>query len=155
MFNKEVFGEVSKKVQAKQIELSNVQKLVLATLSADLIASEKKVAGELIELSKAEEKFFKQKSRIQFIKDGDQNSAYFFRKLKVHHKANTIHSLQDRNGVRLDTFEAISGEFIQFFSESLRAVDSNVEVLPDDLLREILDTVLSIEMQNHLVAHVT
>ncbi|KAK8581424.1 hypothetical protein V6N12_071649 [Hibiscus sabdariffa] len=77
------------------------------------------------------------------------------RKLKVHHKANTIHSLQDRNGVRLDTFEAISGEFIQFFSESLRAVDSNVEVLPDDLLREILDTVLSIEMQNHLVAHVT
>ncbi|KAK8667936.1 hypothetical protein V6N13_105409 [Hibiscus sabdariffa] len=131
-FNKEVFGEISKKVQAKQIELSNVQKLVLATLSADLIASEKKVAGELIELSKTEEK-----------------------KLKVHHKANTIHSLQDRNGVRLDTFEAISGKFIQFFSESLGAMDSNVEVLPDDLLREILDTELSTEMQNHLVAPVT
>ncbi|KAK8617930.1 hypothetical protein V6N13_080832 [Hibiscus sabdariffa] len=54
-----VFGEISKKVQAKQIELSNVQKLVLATPSTDLIASEKKVAGELIELSKTEEKFFK------------------------------------------------------------------------------------------------
>ncbi|KAK8544934.1 hypothetical protein V6N13_123242 [Hibiscus sabdariffa] len=153
-FNKEVFGEISKKVQAKQLELSNVQKLVLATHSAGLIASEKKTAGELIELSKAEE-FFKQKSRIQFIKDGVQNFAYFFRKLKVHHKANTIHSLQDRNGVRLDTFEAISGDFIKFFSKSLGAVDSNVEVIADDIFREILDTELSTEMQNHLVAPVT
>ncbi|KAK8483316.1 hypothetical protein V6N13_097003 [Hibiscus sabdariffa] len=76
----------------------------------------------------------------------DQNSAYFFRKLKVHHKANTIHSLQDRNGVRLDTFEAILGEFIQFFSESLGAVNSYVEVIPDDLSREILDIELSNEM---------
>ncbi|KAL4272993.1 hypothetical protein GQ457_13G006570 [Hibiscus cannabinus] len=131
-FNKEVFGEISKKVQAKQIELSNVQKLVLATHSADFIVSEKKVAGELIELSKSEEK-----------------------KLKVYHKANTIHSLQDRNGVRLDTFEAISREFIQLFSESLGAVDSNVKVLSDDLLREILDTELSLEIHNHLVAPVT
>ncbi|KAK8718227.1 hypothetical protein V6N13_045470 [Hibiscus sabdariffa] len=76
-------------------------------------------------------------------------------KLKVHHKANTIHSLQDRNGVRLSTFEAILEEFIQFFYESLEAVVSNVEVFPDDLLREILDTELSAEMQNHLVALVT
>ncbi|KAK8512346.1 hypothetical protein V6N12_032066 [Hibiscus sabdariffa] len=67
-------------------------------------------------------------------------------KLKVHHKANTIHSLQDRNGVRLDTFEAILGEFIQFFSESLGAVNSYVEVIPDDLSREILDIELSNEM---------
>ncbi|KAK8656776.1 hypothetical protein V6N13_098713 [Hibiscus sabdariffa] len=114
MFNKEVLREISKKVQVKQHELFNVQKLVLATPSVDLIARENKVVGELIELSKTDEKFFKQKSRIQFIKDRDQNSAYFFRKLKARHKANIIHSLQDRNGVRPDTFEAISGEFIQF-----------------------------------------
>ncbi|KAK8541573.1 hypothetical protein V6N12_014202 [Hibiscus sabdariffa] len=39
-------------------ELLN-QKLILVTPSADLIARENKVVGELIELSKAEEKFFK------------------------------------------------------------------------------------------------
>ncbi|KAK8559119.1 hypothetical protein V6N12_042402 [Hibiscus sabdariffa] len=47
------------------------------------------------------------------------------------------------------------GSLFNFFFVSLGVVDSNVEVLPDDLLREILDTEFSVEMQNHLVAPVT
>ncbi|KAK9013677.1 hypothetical protein V6N11_041678 [Hibiscus sabdariffa] len=72
-----------------------------------------------------------------------------------HHKFDYREGLHQMNGVRLSTFEAILEEFIQFFYESLEAVVSNVEVFPDDLLREILDTELSAEMQNHLVALVT
>ncbi|KAK8699042.1 hypothetical protein V6N13_115139 [Hibiscus sabdariffa] len=86
-----------------------------------------------MELIKAEEKFLKQKSRIQFVNEGDQNSAYFFRKVKVHHKVNTIHTLQDRNG----------------------SVDANVERIPDNLLREILDAELTSDIQSSLVAPVT
>ncbi|KAK8717452.1 hypothetical protein V6N13_044721 [Hibiscus sabdariffa] len=64
-FNKEYFGEVSHRVLTKQLELENVQRLLLRHLSGDLIAKEKALANELRALSLAEEKFFKQKSRVQ------------------------------------------------------------------------------------------
>ncbi|KAK8692411.1 hypothetical protein V6N13_075871 [Hibiscus sabdariffa] len=133
----------------------SAQNLVLSAPSAVLITREKQITGELMELIKAEEKFLKQKSRIQFVNEGDQNSAYFFRKVKVHHNVNTIRTLQDRNGVRLESYEDISGEFVQFFFELLGSVDANVERIPDNLLRKILDAELTSDMQSSLVAPVT
>ncbi|KAK8676921.1 hypothetical protein V6N13_142480 [Hibiscus sabdariffa] len=47
---------------------------------ADYVRMEKEISSELRDLEKAEEKFYQQKSRALFVKEGDQNSAYFFRR---------------------------------------------------------------------------
>ncbi|KAK8634135.1 hypothetical protein V6N13_014964 [Hibiscus sabdariffa] len=62
---------------------------------------------------------------------------------------------QDRNGRRLETYEDISQEFVQFFTDLLGSFDENVEVIHDDLLREILDVEITADMQSCLVAPVT
>ncbi|KAK8621828.1 hypothetical protein V6N13_097456 [Hibiscus sabdariffa] len=78
------------------------------------------------------------KSKVQFIKEGDQNSSFFFRQVAVRQRANSIRVLQDSQGSNLDTFESISGELVRFFSGSLGVVDDNVELVYDDLLKELL-----------------
>ncbi|KAK8986230.1 hypothetical protein V6N11_013724 [Hibiscus sabdariffa] len=56
----------------------------------------------------------------------------------VRQRANSIRVLQDSQGSNLDTFESISGELVRFFSGSLGVVDDNVELVYDDLLKELL-----------------
>ncbi|KAK9017509.1 hypothetical protein V6N11_079988 [Hibiscus sabdariffa] len=63
--------------------------------------------------------------------------------------------IRDRNGRRLETYEDISQEFVQFFTDLLGSFDENVEVIHDDLLREILDVEITADMQSCLVAPVT
>ncbi|KAK9033920.1 hypothetical protein V6N11_050100 [Hibiscus sabdariffa] len=58
-------------------------------------------------------------------------------------------------GRKLESFEDISGELVQFFSSSSGTVDSNVKPVSDALLRDILGIELSVEMRESLVAPVT
>ncbi|KAK8980859.1 hypothetical protein V6N11_047990 [Hibiscus sabdariffa] len=89
-------------------------------------AQEKIAATELGDSCKAEERFLRQKSRIQFTKEGDQNSTYFFRQMAAKNRANTIHSLKNCHGDKLESLETISNELIQYVAGSLRAIDNNV-----------------------------
>ncbi|KAK8708683.1 hypothetical protein V6N13_059721 [Hibiscus sabdariffa] len=126
-FNKKHFGEISHRVATKKLELENIQRLLLHNPSGDLTARENVVARELKVLSLAEEKFFKQKFRVQFVNEDDQNTVFFFRRVKVQHKANFVSSLQSWQRVKLETFDVIYNEFIKFFTEQLGTVDGNVE----------------------------
>ncbi|KAK8659264.1 hypothetical protein V6N13_029471 [Hibiscus sabdariffa] len=151
-FNCEVFGGISQRVVVKQLELKNVQKLLLANPYVEMIAREKQVAMDLKALIMAEESYFRQKSMIQFVKEGDQNTSFFFRKVQIQQKANTITSLQNNDGVKLVSFGDISNEFVKFFTDFLRSVDDSVDRFPDDLLKQILVAELTAEMKNALVA---
>ncbi|KAK8997088.1 hypothetical protein V6N11_020577 [Hibiscus sabdariffa] len=128
--------------------------MMVTNPSPIVVGQEKRVAAELMDLYKVEENFLMQKSRVQFIKEGDQNSSFFFRQVAVRQRANSIRVLQDSQGSNLDTFESISSELVRFFSGSLSVVDDNVEPVSDDLLKELLGVELTAEMQNSLIAPV-
>ena len=77
-FNKAHFGNISAKVEEKRRELADIQVLNLNCPSNDiLVGREKSLAKELSDLLKAEESFYRQKSRIDWIKEGDQNTKFF------------------------------------------------------------------------------
>ncbi|KAK8627466.1 hypothetical protein V6N13_135077 [Hibiscus sabdariffa] len=133
-FNKEVYGDISARVQAHQIELDKLQKNSLLNPNANNLMRERVVAKDLHDLYRAEEHFFRHKSRIQYIREGDQNSDFFFRQVAIRQKFNMITMLKDSQGHMLESFEAISNELINHFVGSLRAIDENVEVVQDNLL---------------------
>ncbi|KAK8696966.1 hypothetical protein V6N13_113133 [Hibiscus sabdariffa] len=62
-FNKEHFGDVSKRVLAEISKLSNLHKVLMDNPTGDVIAQEKIVAKELGDLLRAEEKLLYHKSR--------------------------------------------------------------------------------------------
>ncbi|KAK8627588.1 hypothetical protein V6N13_135197 [Hibiscus sabdariffa] len=138
-----------------KLELENIQKLLLVSPSGEMIAREKQAAMDLKALIMAEESFFRQKSRVQFVKEGDQNTSFFFRKVQIQQKANTISSLYNSEGVKLESFGDISSEFVKYFSDSLGSVNDSVDTFSDDLLKQILGVKLSAEIRDALVAPIT
>ncbi|KAK8613865.1 hypothetical protein V6N13_101620 [Hibiscus sabdariffa] len=121
----------------------------------EVVAHERRVTGELGDLLRAEEKFLHQKSRARILAKGDQNTGFFFRQVAIRQKANTIKAVQDENGNWVDSYEGISSVFTQFFSNSLGVVDSSVQSVSDNFLRELLGVEFTAEMQNCLVAPIT
>ncbi|KAL4302951.1 hypothetical protein GQ457_10G005050 [Hibiscus cannabinus] len=77
------------------------------------------------------------------------------RKVKLQQKTNTIACLQSSQGIKLDTFDDILNEFVQFFTDSLGVVDGNVERFSDCLLKQILGVELTSVLQDSLNAPVS
>ncbi|KAL4302194.1 hypothetical protein GQ457_10G025130 [Hibiscus cannabinus] len=154
-FNRENFSGISQRVLEMRLELENLQNLLMSKPTVDCVVREKELRRELSVLEKAEEKFYRQKSRSQSIKEGDQNSAYFFRKVDVRQKKNNVHCLLNSHGQKLESYEDISSELIDYFSGTLGVKDANVQGVPDSLLKEILGCELEDEVREAMLAPVT
>ena len=77
-FNQDEFGNITTRVNEKKKELASIQVLILnANVSLELIEKEKIISHELHDLMLAEECYFKQKSRVSWFKEGDQNTKFF------------------------------------------------------------------------------
>lgn len=62
----------------KMEELNYVQGMLLdGVLEDGLVEKKKQLYSKLLVLSKAEESFFKQKARVQWLKEGNMNSKFF------------------------------------------------------------------------------
>ncbi|KAK8611465.1 hypothetical protein V6N13_131514 [Hibiscus sabdariffa] len=118
--------------------------------SSEIIYLEKRVAKRLFGLILAEEKLLQQKSRAQFLKEGDQNTAFFFRQIAIRQKTGTVRELLDVQGNRVISYEGISDLFVQFFSSSVAMVDPHVHGILDDLLKVILEVEFPREARDSL-----
>ncbi|XVE89222.1 hypothetical protein DITRI_Ditri19aG0133200 [Diplodiscus trichospermus] len=79
-FNKIHFADLPNKVNNKRIELENLQTLILSNLRSPADVEIGKVLEQKLHtLVTAEESFYRQKSRMQWIQDGDMNTKYFHR----------------------------------------------------------------------------
>ena len=77
-------------------------------------------------MARAEEGFLKQKSRIQWLKLGDQNSNFFHKVVKARNFKNSINSITLENGCRIDDPTSIRQEFVKHFQSVL---GNNMQVL--------------------------
>lgn len=59
----------------------------------------------------------RQRAKVEWIKLGDSNSAYFHAILKSKHKQTNISMLKDANGNRLITHEKIEEEVLNFYKK--------------------------------------
>lgn len=76
---------------------------------------EKKAVRVFMELSAAEESFKKQKSRVNWLALGDQNTKFFHHKVRSNRARNKILSLVTAEGLWLDKSEEVQHEIIQFY----------------------------------------
>lgn len=72
---------------------------------------------ELKEVWDEEERYWQTKSRTQWLKLGDKNTAYFHAKTIQRRQQNRIVGLEDKHGVWQDNEEAIEGIVIDYFSD--------------------------------------
>ena len=126
------FSDISAKMNDARIALLQIQKSLLQQQGDDVLKSQEKLALEwLILLSNAEESFLKQKSRIQWIKEGDSNSKFFHHTLKARVNRNKITSILLDSGEHLHDPQAIHAAAVHFFGTLLSDSSPN----PDPNLR--------------------
>ena len=105
--NKENFSEIQKRVIETNSLFTHAQVLSLQQPTCPNFAAEKELRDKLNMLRRVEEEYFKQLSRINWLKCGDLNTSYFQKVAKARKAYNTITILIGMNG-----FEATSPEDI-------------------------------------------
>lgn len=125
-------------------ELQSVlEKMSFRLQNKELIEKEKALKCELEKWGKIEESIYKQRSRVQWLKLGDSNSAYFFAQMKNKSHCNGIQSLTNDVGTQLVMEDDIETEILWYYkkllgsrAESIPAINPNVMKLGAKLNRD-------------------
>ena len=86
---------------------------------------ERLLSQELGDLMQAEESYYKHKSRIDWLSEGDQNTRYFQKIVAANHSRSSIRCLIDANGNKLYSFSQISNEAVSFFQNLIGTKDDS------------------------------
>lgn len=74
------------------------------------------VQHKLEQLIEAENDYWKQCARSNWIVSGDRNTTYFHHHASQWRRANNISRIQNKNGIFVDNPEAISDVVVEFFA---------------------------------------
>ena len=101
---------------------------------------EKIAMTEYIAVSKAEESLYRQKSRIQWLAAGDQNTQYFHKVVKRHLNRNKLLNLKLADGSSISGHDRVAKEAVSHFSSLLNEENSQYpgrEVLSQYISKEL------------------
>ncbi|XP_039043801.1 uncharacterized protein LOC120183093 [Hibiscus syriacus] len=151
--NNSFFSDLSSWVNLKKAELEQQQ---LKTLKGEACYDlEIPLHKDLKLLEDAKTMFLKQKSKVQWLKEGDKCSKFFHSAIALKNKRDTIRLLIDDHGNILESFDAMSFEMINFFSNLLGSTDPNIKHIDHNLLRDLLHSSLPADLVANLSKDIT
>ena len=120
-FKFHVFANVQEKVVEAREALHHAQAAHIGNPNdPGLVRNEKVCLKNFHDLALAEEGFLKKKkTRIQWLKLGDQNSNFFHKAVKSRNSRNTIKSITLENGFRFEDPNTIRQEVVNHFQSVL------------------------------------
>lgn len=117
--NKENFSEIQKRVNETNSLFHDAQVLSLQQPTGPNFTAEKELLDKLNMLKRVEEEYFKQLSRINWLKCGDLNTSYFQKVAKARKAYNTITVLIGLNGFVASSPEDIGTVVVSHFQSIL------------------------------------
>lgn len=116
-WNKQCFGNLQAQKLVAQSKLDSITRQIRDQgLTSDLSIAESLALKGLEEWELREEIFWKQKSRIDWLQEGDRNTAFFHNSVKAWRQGNSISSLVSQDGAQLSSSADISREAVNYFS---------------------------------------
>ncbi|GKV27353.1 hypothetical protein SLEP1_g36534 [Rubroshorea leprosula] len=103
----------------------------------------------------AEESFYRQKSRIKWLQEGDSNTTYFYKVVKVRRGKSVIKELYTKDNKRLTTVFSMENEAVRFYQELFGTVNSNCTEASNSWLKYLFNFQLPVDMANSLIHPVT
>ncbi|XP_062076011.1 uncharacterized protein LOC133780155 [Humulus lupulus] len=94
-------------------------------LNKDLIQREKEARDQYVAAKKAYQSFLQQKEKVHWLKEGDENSAFFHASIRERRAQNRIYSITDAYGRWLDQPEQVQEAFLNFYEGLLATKMSN------------------------------
>ncbi|KAL9687823.1 hypothetical protein QQ045_032230 [Rhodiola kirilowii] len=135
-WNKKVFGKVDNKLQGLRDSLA---KLRQCPRTEDNIDRERQLSAEMDEWLCREEIMWQQRSRVSWLKAGDNNTAFFHRKANGRRKANVISQLRDAEGCIQTNHEVMQSVAVKYFAGIFSFQREQAAASPDDIRASMAD----------------
>ncbi|XP_074283267.1 uncharacterized protein LOC141607821 [Silene latifolia] len=130
--NKECFSDIENQTSQTAHLLAEVQVQIAASdQNAELIAKEVNLMNELRNLTKARDCFLQQKSKVQWMEEGDANTAYFHCAIKKRCLRNKVIQIEDKEGQLCTDTETIENAFLAYYEDLLGKKSPTEEVKAD------------------------
>eukprot|EP00253_Pinus_taeda_P017518 PITA_17518 len=112
-WNKTYFGNIHWEKHCLEEAMQSLQQqIILEGQTEDHIVQEGEILNALEYRQKQEEILWKQKSRVQWLREGERNTKFFHRTMIKHRHFNRIFSLKDQEVRRLVYHEEITKELV-------------------------------------------
>jgi Ulp1 family protease len=100
--------------------LEEIQKIfIFRARTAELMAEEEQLQTQLEERRKQEEILWKQKSKVQWLKEGEKNTKLFHRAMMHRRHVNRITHLEDSQGNLTREHSKIEEELLRYYQDLL------------------------------------
>ncbi|CAN6851432.1 unnamed protein product [Brassica oleracea var. botrytis] len=113
--NKDNFSDIQKRVLEANSLFTDAHVLSLRQPTSDHFATEKELHEKLLFLKKVEEEYYKQLSRINWLKCGDSNTSYFHKVAKARKAFNAIIILISTTGIEATSPQDIGNLAVAHF----------------------------------------
>jgi hypothetical protein len=141
------FGSVTKEINSLKSELQRLYSKHGVGYSVEINSLNKR----LDELLLREEIMWRQRSRITWLKHGDQNTRYFHRKATWRVKKNKIKSLLKDDGQTVEDPDMLK----EMANEYFKSMYSKEELVVPELIAELIEEKVDIEMNENLIRDFT
>ncbi|KAL9671188.1 hypothetical protein QQ045_008754 [Rhodiola kirilowii] len=135
-WNFESFGKVGKRIRELKGELESVR---LLEIDKETIAREADIVEKIDEWRLREEILWRQRSRVEWLKEGDRNTRFFHAKATRRKKSNIISRMQDEEGVWLTDERQIGEVTKRYFT--------NIFSTSREMSRKLCEPVTATEVQ--------
>ncbi|XP_057420539.1 uncharacterized protein LOC130714634 [Lotus japonicus] len=160
-FNKHTFGNIFQRKRHVEGRLRGVQRDLDIRVTSSMVQLETQLQHEYRDILRNEELLWFQKSREQWVRFGDRNTAFFHTQTVVRRKRNKIHRLQLRDGTWSSDEEVLKCEAEDFFQDLFCTAIAptldqfqvnNLPIIPEDCRRDLLAPVTKIEVKRALMS---
>eukprot|EP00253_Pinus_taeda_P029510 PITA_29510 len=145
-WNSETFGNIFKvqhDLQKALVELQ--QEISTGGHTERTLEQEQHIHNQLKERRKQEEIYWKQKSRIRWLKEGERNTKFFHRTTVQRRMCNNIPFIQKPGGERVEQHEEIEKEFLNHFKQ----VHQEPEINRRPTIERIINNVPKLITEEH------
>lgn len=146
--DREVFGSVKKKVATLKAEIETES---ASTLNRVTMAREKELMNQLSEALSREEIMERQRSRVDWLREGDRNTGFFQAKAKARARSNRIQALKNSEGVLVyeqEQLEELANNFYQDLFSAQAGLET--ELVCQHVPRKVTDPMCEILEQAFL-----
>ncbi|KAG2302208.1 hypothetical protein Bca52824_030859 [Brassica carinata] len=136
--NKRNFSGISQRVKDQKVIVDELQRSLL-TLPDSLTAREEHIQREKLNvLLTAEEKYYRQRSRVRWADVGDRNTVFYHSVVTHHVNRNHIHFLKDGNDRVISSTDELKSHSAQYFQNILGITDLPISLAPFEELQNLL-----------------
>ncbi|VVA93832.1 unnamed protein product [Arabis nemorensis] len=134
---KENYSDIEQRCAAAKDNLKSTQLQSLHDPSTSNLVIEKTAREAWLRLCLAEESFFRQKSRIKWLAEGDFNTTFFHLVTKLRNASNVVKNLNRLDGTRVESSKEIHEFAVGYYSDLLGTIQG--EICPElaDYLNEL------------------